>query len=65
MVVIRWGLSMVLASGITLTLFYFMQALIATGERLEQNLSIVKVVDATMPEIELEALGSDYVWIDA
>ena len=56
MIVLRWGLSMVLASGITLTLFYFMQALIATGERLEQNLSIVKVVDATMPEIELEVI---------
>ena len=33
-----------------------MQALIATGDRLEQNLSIVKVVDATMPEIELEVI---------
>jgi protein TonB len=56
MIVLRWGLSVVLAAGITLTLFYFMQALIATGEGLEQNLTIVKVVDATMPEIELEVI---------
>lgn len=56
MIVIRWGISLVLASGITLALFYFMQALIATGDRLEQNLSIVRVVDATMPEIELEVI---------
>jgi protein TonB len=33
-----------------------MQALIATGDRVEQNLSIVRVVDATMPEIELEVI---------
>jgi protein TonB len=47
---------MILASCITLGLFYFMQMLIATGENLEQNLSIVKVVDATMPEIELDVI---------
>ena len=56
MIFIRWGLSLVLAGGITFGLFYFMQALIATGDRVEQNLSVVRVVDATMPEIELEVI---------
>jgi protein TonB len=56
MIVIRWALSITLACVITLGLFYFMQMLIATGEGLEQNLNIVKVVDATMPEIELEVI---------
>lgn len=56
MIFLRWSLSLVLASGITFGLFYFMQALIATGDRVEQNLSIVRVVDATMPEIELEVI---------
>jgi protein TonB len=56
MIFLRWGLSLVLASGITFGLFYFMQALIATGDRVEQNLSVVRVVDATMPEIELEVI---------
>ena len=56
MIFVRWGLSLVLASGITFGLFYFMQALIATGDRVEQNLSVVRVVDATMPEIELEVI---------
>jgi protein TonB len=56
MIFLRWGLSLVLASGITFSLFYFMQALIATGDRVEQNLSVVRVVDATMPEIELEVI---------
>jgi len=49
-------MSLVLAGGITFGLFYFMQALIATGDQLEQNLSVVRVVDATMPEIELEVI---------
>jgi protein TonB len=33
-----------------------MQALIATGEKLDERLTIVKIVDATMPEIELEVI---------
>jgi protein TonB len=33
-----------------------MQALIATGGDLEQNLSIVKIVDATMPDIAMEVV---------
>ena len=33
-----------------------MQALIATGADLDQRVSVVKIVDATMPEIELEVI---------
>ena len=56
MIIIRWAISMVMAAGITLGLFYFMQALIATGAQLDQRVSVVKIVDATMPEIELEVI---------
>ncbi|MEX0965004.1 MAG: TonB family protein [Pseudohongiellaceae bacterium] len=56
MIVIRWAISMVMAAGITLGLFYFMQALIATGAQLDQRVSVVRIVDATMPEIELEVI---------
>jgi protein TonB len=45
-----------MAAGITLGLFYFMQALIATGADLDQRVSVVKIVDATMPEIVLEVI---------
>tara|TARA_B100000989_G_scaffold234292_1_gene181082 strand:- start:168 stop:755 length:588 start_codon:yes stop_codon:yes gene_type:complete len=47
---------MAMATGITLGLFYFMQALIATGERFDQRVNVVKIVDATMPELELEVI---------
>ena len=56
MVIVRWAISMVMAAGITLGLFYFMQALIATGDQLDQRITVVKMVDATMPEIELEVI---------
>lgn len=56
MVAIRWFVSMVLALLITLVLFYLMQALIATGQQTEQTLNIVKIVDATMPDIEMEVI---------
>jgi len=56
MIVIRWAVSMVMAAGITLGLFYFMQALIATGADFDQRITVVKIVDATMPEIELEVI---------
>lgn len=56
MVVVRWAISMVMATGITLGLFYFMQALIATGERLDERVNVVRIVDATMPDIELEVI---------
>ncbi len=56
MIIVRWAISMVMAAGITLGLFYFMQALIATGAQLDQRVSVVKIVDATMPDIELEVV---------
>lgn len=56
MIVIRWAVSMAMAVVITLGLFYFMQALIATGERFDQRVNVVRIVDATMPEIELEVI---------
>jgi protein TonB len=37
MIFVRWIVSMAMATGITLGLFYFMQALIATGERFDQR----------------------------
>ena len=55
-ILIRWAVSMLMAAGITLGLFYFMQALIATGADLDQRVSVVKIVDATMPEILLEVI---------
>ena len=39
MILIRWAVSMLMAAGITLGLFYFMQALIATGADLDQRVS--------------------------
>ncbi|MDE0732024.1 MAG: TonB family protein [Gammaproteobacteria bacterium] len=56
MIVIRWAISMGLAAGITLGLFYFMQALIASGSQLDERVNVVKVIDATMPDIELEVI---------
>lgn len=56
MIIVRWAASMVMAALITLGLFYFMQALIATGEDLDEPLTVVKIVDSTMPEIELEVI---------
>ena len=56
MVFVRWIISMGMAGGITLGLFYFMQFLIATGEAFDERISVVKIVDATMPEIELEVI---------
>ena len=56
MIFMRWVISMGMAGGITLGLFYFMQFLIATGEAFDERISVVKIVDATMPEIELEVI---------
>ena len=56
MIFVRWLVSMAMATGITLGLFYFMQALIATGERFDQRVNVVQIVDATMPDIELEVI---------
>ena len=56
MIFVRWVISMGMATGITLSLFYFMQFLIATGEAFDERVSVVKIVDATMPDIELEVI---------
>lgn len=56
MIAIRWFVSMILALLITLGLFFVMQALIATGAQLEQRVNVVKIVDATMPEIAMEVV---------
>lgn len=51
---VGWLFSITMAVGITFVLFYFMQSLIATGAKLDQRISVVKIVDASMPEIALE-----------
>ena len=56
MSILRWVVSLGLAGLVTLGLFYFMQALIATGGELEQNTNVIRIVDATMPEIEMEVI---------
>ena len=56
MVIVRWAASMAMAVLITFGLFFFMQALIETGEGLDEPLNVVKIVDSTMPEIELEVI---------
>ncbi|GAB5498295.1 MAG: hypothetical protein PsegKO_06060 [Pseudohongiellaceae bacterium] len=56
MIFVRWVISMAMAAGITLGLFYFMQFLIATGESFDERVNVVKIVDATMPDIELEVI---------
>lgn len=56
MLTLRWLVSLVLAAGITLGLFFFMQALVATGSLLDQRRDVFRIVDATMPEILLEEI---------
>jgi protein TonB len=56
MIAIRWLMSVGLAALITIILFFFMQALIATGNELDQRINVVRIVDATMPEIEMEVI---------
>ncbi len=56
MILVRWVISMAMAAGITLGLFYFMQFLIASGEQFDERVNVVKIVDATMPDIELEVI---------
>ena len=55
-IAIRWIAAMGLACLTTLVLFYFMQVLISTGQELNNRLNIIKIIDASMPEIELEIL---------
>ncbi len=54
MIAVRWLISLILGAGITVGLFYFMQALIATGSQLTQQADVVQMADATMPDIEME-----------
>lgn len=54
MIAVRWLISLALAFGITLALFWFMQALIATGSQFDQRANVTRIVDATMPDIEME-----------
>lgn len=56
MVAIRWLISLCLAVVVTLGLFYFMQALISSGSELETQNNVVRIVDATMPEIVMEVI---------
>lgn len=56
MIAIRWLISLLLAAGITLGLFYFMQALIATGSQLDRRAEVIRMVDATMPDIVMEVV---------
>ncbi len=56
MIAIRWLVSLVFAAAITLVLFYLMQALIATGSQLDQRVNVIRMVDATMPEIVMEVI---------
>ncbi len=56
MIFVRWALSAAMAAGITVGLFYFMQFLIATGERFSDPVEVIRIVDATMPDIELDVV---------
>ena len=56
MIVIRWIMSFGFAAAVTIALFYFMQALIATGGALEERVNVIRIVDATMPEIVMEVV---------
>src|SRR5690554_1452663 len=56
MVAIRWLVSLTLGAFVTIALIYLMQALIATGARMEERVNVVRIVDATMPEIEMEVI---------
>jgi len=56
MIAIRWLISLGLGAVVTIVLFYFMQALIASGGEIEQNVNVIRIVDATMPEIVMEVV---------
>lgn len=56
MIFVRWAISAAMAAGITASLFYFMQFLIATGERFSDPVEVIRIVDATMPDIELDVV---------
>lgn len=54
--IIRWAVSLLMAWAITFGLFYFMQALIETGDNFDTRVNVVRLVDATMPDIDLEVI---------
>jgi len=56
MIFIRWSISVVMAAGITVGLFYFMQYLIASGDGSSDPIAVIRIVDATMPDIELDVI---------
>ncbi len=56
MTIIRWAASLAMSISITFALFFFMQALIAAGGDVDTRVNVVKIVDSTMPEIELEVI---------
>jgi len=56
LVVVRLVASLSLACLTTVSLLFFMQTLIATGGQSNYTPNIIKIVDATMPEIELEVV---------
>ena len=56
MIAIRWLISLGLGAVVTIVLFYFMQALIASGGEMEQRVNVIRIVDATMPEIVMEVV---------
>jgi len=56
MLVIRLMMSLGFGAAVTIALFYFMQALIATGAALEERVNVIRIVDATMPEIVMEVV---------
>ena len=56
LLVVRLVASLSLACLTTISLLFFMQSLIATGEQSNYTPNIIKIVDATMPEFELEVI---------
>ena len=55
MIFVRWLVSMAMATGITLGLFYLCRLSLPLGA-FDQRVNVVKIVDATMPDIELEVI---------
>ena len=53
---VRMFSSIGLAVVVTTFLFFFMQTLINTGDRIDQRLDVIRMVDATMPELDLDLL---------
>ncbi len=54
--ILRLLVVFVFAMGIVVGLLAFMSLLIETGERLDDPLEVIRIVDATMPEVELDVV---------